>query len=58
MIGISVVRALRRWNARENVRRELSAMDDRQLADIGLSRGDIELVAHGKLTRNGHVEAS
>ena len=52
MIGSSVVRVIRRWHQREQIRRELAAMDDRQLADIGLSRGDIEQVASGQLTRH------
>jgi uncharacterized protein YjiS (DUF1127 family) len=33
------------------VARELRAMDARMLADIGLTQGEIELVASGKLTR-------
>ena len=51
MIGSAVVRAIRRWQERERVREQLAAMDDRQLADIGLSRGDIEAVAEGKISR-------
>ena len=33
------------------VARELRGMDARMLADIGLTRGEIDLVASGKLTR-------
>ena len=51
MIGSSVVRAVRRWQERERVLGELRSLDDRQLADIGLSRGDIEAVADGKFER-------
>jgi uncharacterized protein YjiS (DUF1127 family) len=45
------VRAVRRWHERDRVLTELQSMDDRQLADIGLSRGDIESVASGKFER-------
>ena len=48
MIASNVVRAIRRWQERGRVINELQSMDDRQLADIGLSRGDIESVATGK----------
>ncbi len=41
------IEAIRRWRVRERARRELSALDDRQLADIGLSRADIETVVGG-----------
>ena len=30
------------WYQKRNTRRELMALDDRQLADIGLSRGEID----------------
>ena len=45
----TTIEAIRRWRARERARRELQALDDRQLADIGLSRGDIEAVVHGQV---------
>ncbi len=51
MFGLEMFGAVRRWQAREQVRNQLAAMDDRQLADIGLSRGDIEAVAEGKMVR-------
>ncbi len=51
MFGINVVHAVRRWQERDRVMNELQSMDDRQLADIGLSRGDIESVASGKFDR-------
>ncbi len=36
---------------RSRVSNELYAMDDRTLEDIGLTRGDIEAVMNGQLTR-------
>ena len=36
------------WRARERAFRELSALDDRALADIGLSRSDIPFVLESK----------
>ncbi len=35
------------WNDARITRRELSALTDRELTDIGLTRGDIERVARG-----------
>lgn len=51
MLGLSVVRSIRRWREHGRVLNELQSMDDRQLADIGLSRGDIESVAAGRFER-------
>ncbi|MSO74729.1 MAG: DUF1127 domain-containing protein [Alphaproteobacteria bacterium] len=51
MIGIKMLNAVRRWREQGRVLNELQSMDDRQLADIGLSRGDIESVASGKYSR-------
>jgi len=36
------------WRARERAFRELSALDDRALADIGLARSDIPFVLDRK----------
>jgi uncharacterized protein YjiS (DUF1127 family) len=36
--------ALRDWNDRRITRRALSALSDRELDDIGLCRGDVELI--------------
>ncbi len=41
------------WRARERAFRELSALDDRALADIGLSRSDIPYVLDHKPVENG-----
>jgi len=53
---------IKRWGARiKNERRvrdamnELAALDDRMLADIGLSREDVEhVVRHGRLPRRAN----
>ncbi len=47
MFGSEVVTAFRNWRKREQVRRELYGLSERQLADIGLNPGDIEAVARG-----------
>lgn len=40
------------WRARERAYRELAALDDHSLADIGLTRGDIPFVLEGRLSRS------
>lgn len=44
----------RRWHARRDIRR-LSQFDDRMLADIGITRGEIHAAVRGfgPRTRNG-----
>ncbi|WP_299963323.1 DUF1127 domain-containing protein [uncultured Roseobacter sp.] len=39
------------WNAARATRSALDSLTDRELEDIGLVRGDIELVAAGKMRR-------
>ncbi|MEM8730980.1 MAG: DUF1127 domain-containing protein [Pseudomonadota bacterium] len=39
------------WNDTRQTRNSLSRLTDRELDDIGLSRGDIEGVAHGHIVR-------
>jgi uncharacterized protein YjiS (DUF1127 family) len=41
------------WRARERAFRELSSLDDRALADIGLSRSDIPYVLEQKPIESG-----
>ncbi len=41
----SIVRFIRDWKRYNNSVRELSRLGDRDLADIGISRSDIERVA-------------
>lgn len=36
---------IRRWNAYQTTVRELSALSDRDLADLGIKRGDITTIA-------------
>ena len=46
------------WRARERAFRELSALDDRALADIGLSRSDIPFVVERKPAERVELEAA
>jgi uncharacterized protein YjiS (DUF1127 family) len=41
----SIARLLQAWRRSEDVRRELSHLSDRELADIGITRSDIERIA-------------
>ena len=45
MIGI-----LRAWNDARTTRNALNSLSERELSDIGLSRGDIDHVARGTFT--------
>ena len=47
----SIVAKVVAWQEREIARAELESLDDRALADIGLSRGDIAGVLAGRFTR-------
>jgi len=40
-----LLRAYRRWKTYRHTYDELSALDDRTLADLNLQRGDIEYIA-------------
>lgn len=44
--GRRVVATLREWRRRARDRAELAALDERTLADIGLSRTDAEFLAN------------
>jgi uncharacterized protein YjiS (DUF1127 family) len=48
----SIVRRYQAWRRYETVRRELSHQTDRELADIGITRSDIERIASGKRIAN------
>ena len=41
----SITRLYQAWRRHESVRRELSNLSDRELADIGITRSDIERIA-------------
>ncbi|MEQ9815095.1 MAG: DUF1127 domain-containing protein [Azospirillaceae bacterium] len=42
MLSNLLIEALWRWPERARQRRHLAAMDDRQLRDIGLTRGEVD----------------
>ena len=44
----SVIATVAAWNDARVTRNALSALTDRELEDIGLIRGEIDLVANGK----------
>jgi uncharacterized protein YjiS (DUF1127 family) len=45
MLLTNLIRILQRWRRYNRSLRELSRLSDRELADIGLSRGDISAVS-------------
>ncbi|MFQ5784877.1 MAG: DUF1127 domain-containing protein [Alphaproteobacteria bacterium] len=47
MFGLGVVETWRHWRRVRLTRRELTALNDFQLSDIGMTRFDIERVARG-----------
>ncbi|WP_170761671.1 DUF1127 domain-containing protein [Ruegeria lacuscaerulensis] len=47
-IFASVVNAVVEWNDARVTRNALSGLTDRELEDIGLVRGDIDVVAEGR----------
>lgn len=47
------VNSVRRTLERAAIARELAALDDRELSDIGLGRGDISRVAEASVAQNG-----
>jgi uncharacterized protein YjiS (DUF1127 family) len=47
----SIARRYQAWRRYEAVRRELSHLTDRELADIGISRSEIERIASGDAHR-------
>jgi len=52
MFGQKIVSNFRAWRARETVRNELRCLSDRQLADIGINRSEIDSVALGATHRS------
>lgn len=47
VVGAGAREELRRASARARVKRELMSLPDRDLADIGITRGDISRIARG-----------
>jgi uncharacterized protein YjiS (DUF1127 family) len=45
MLLAQLINFLRQWRNYNEILRELTSLDDRQLADIGISRSDIPRVA-------------
>ncbi len=54
-MAVRALVGLASWNEKRRISAELMAMDDRQLADIGLVRTDIDRVASGKYEDVRHV---
>jgi uncharacterized protein YjiS (DUF1127 family) len=50
-VAASALHAVAAWNNARITRNSLSRLSDRELDDIGLSRGDIENIAAGRYTR-------
>ena len=46
-----ITRTVRKWRERSRTRHELQRLSDLELADIGLSRGDIDAVVRGDMVR-------
>jgi len=51
MILKKIFEVIREWRMRGQIRQELYRMSDQQLADIGLTREDIDSVADGTFNR-------
>ncbi len=43
--NMNIRQTLRKWNAYQRTLRELNALDNRMLDDLGLNRGDIQRIA-------------
>ncbi len=54
-LTVVVAKAVERWNERRHVYWELSTMDDRILADIGIARSEIEAIAFCGKVRKPYV---
>jgi len=52
-LGFKAVRTYENWRLRQAAKAELRSLDDRQLADMGLTRCDIESVLEGIDARTG-----
>jgi len=54
-LSAMLVKSLAAWSERRTAYRELNALDDRMLSDIGITRADIPAVVAG-MTAAGHVD--
>jgi len=52
MTVFPVIDFLRAWQKRSRISCQLGRMSDRDLADIGITRGDIDAVVRGQFTRD------
>lgn len=43
---MNIVKSFRKWSAYNQTVRQLNALDNRMLDDLGLNRGDIQRIAH------------
>ena len=48
----SITQAVRNWQERHRARQELESLTDRELADIGISRGCIDAAVRGTIVRS------
>jgi uncharacterized protein YjiS (DUF1127 family) len=53
----SITRTVNAWRRAGAVRRELSHLSDRELADIGITRSDIDRIAEEEAQEAPHVLA-
>jgi len=49
----SLINRVRAWKRRTRISYELNSMSDRDLADIGITRGDISSIVQGRFIRGG-----
>ena len=53
----TIVNGVRQWRERNRDRHALQSLSDRELADIGLTRSDIEAALRGDYARARHPSA-
>ena len=52
MVFTAITQAVRKWQERHRVRRELQRLSDRDLADIGLTRDTVSEAVRGEIVRS------
>jgi uncharacterized protein YjiS (DUF1127 family) len=55
MILLPLLNAFQAWRNKDRVSHELNRMTDRELADIGIVRSDIESVVQGTFVRKARI---